>query len=63
MSSYSACRNIVLSQYSAFTILPLECNNRTRFHIVIVNEFSLTSAKILKFWQKLFQIKRAYHYA
>ena len=21
------------------------------------------SAKILKFWQKLFQIKRAYHYA
>ena len=63
MSSYSACRNIVLSQYSAFTILPLECNNRTRFHIVIVNEFSLTSAKILTFWQKLFQIKRAYHYA
>ena len=24
---------------------------------------SLTSAKILKFWKKLFQIKRAYHYA
>ena len=23
----------------------------------------LTSAKILKFWQKLFQIKRAYYYA
>ena len=23
----------------------------------------VTSAKILKFWQKLFQIKRAYHYA
>ena len=26
-------------------------------------EALLTSAKILKFWQKLFQIKRAYHYA
>ena len=26
-------------------------------------EALLTSAKILKFWQKLFQIKQAYHYA
>ena len=42
---------------TVYYLNPLMSDSRAAF------EALLTSAKILKFWQKLFQIKRAYHYA